>query len=130
MEQTSGRRYRIVLRGELGDQFQERFGGMTSAASAGADVLRQPTGIGFRFPETEQRIYEISFEPGSCHISPSTLLCRRRLVSQPGAAFTSPGSSVCTSAGIQASAGLSFNPFARPVQGAPPRRGIADPSPD
>ncbi len=52
MEQTSGRRYRIVLRGELGDQFQERFGGMALERKDGftvltGDVIDQAQLLGF-----------------------------------------------------------------------------------
>ena len=39
MEQPSGRRYRIVLRGELGDQFRERFGAMALERKDGLTVL-------------------------------------------------------------------------------------------
>jgi hypothetical protein len=39
MKQTSGRRYRIVLRGELGDQFQGRFGAMALERKHGLTVL-------------------------------------------------------------------------------------------
>jgi hypothetical protein len=39
MKQTSGRRYRIVLRGELGDQFQGRFGAMVLERKRGLTVL-------------------------------------------------------------------------------------------
>jgi hypothetical protein len=39
MKQTSGRRYRIVLRGELGDQFQGRFGAMALERKNGLTVL-------------------------------------------------------------------------------------------
>jgi hypothetical protein len=39
MEQTSGSRYQIVLRGELGDQFQGRFGGMALERKDGFTVL-------------------------------------------------------------------------------------------
>jgi hypothetical protein len=39
MEQTSGRRYRIVLRGELGDHFQGRFEGMALARKDGLTIL-------------------------------------------------------------------------------------------
>jgi hypothetical protein len=39
MEQTSGSRYRIVLRGELGDQFEGRFGGMALERKNGLTVL-------------------------------------------------------------------------------------------
>ena len=39
MERTSGHRYRIVLRGELGDQFRERFGGMALERANGFTVL-------------------------------------------------------------------------------------------
>jgi len=39
MEQTSGRRYRIVLRGELGDQFKGRFGEMALERENGFTVL-------------------------------------------------------------------------------------------
>jgi hypothetical protein len=38
-EQASGHRYRIVLRGELGDQFQGRFAGMTLERKSGMTVL-------------------------------------------------------------------------------------------
>jgi hypothetical protein len=39
MEDMSGRRYRIVLRGELGDQFQGRFAGMALERKEGLTVL-------------------------------------------------------------------------------------------
>jgi hypothetical protein len=39
MKQRSGRRYRIVLRGELGDQFQGRFGAMALERKHGLTVL-------------------------------------------------------------------------------------------
>jgi hypothetical protein len=42
MGNASGRRYRIVLRGELGDQFQARFEGMTLERKRGTTVLTGP----------------------------------------------------------------------------------------
>lgn len=39
MEKTSGRRYCITLRGELGDHFQSRFGDMALERKNGLTVL-------------------------------------------------------------------------------------------
>jgi hypothetical protein len=68
MEQTSGRRYRIVLRGELGDQFQERFGGMTLKRTKGLTVLTgnvidQAQLIGFVQRGQELGVELVSVEP-------------------------------------------------------------------
>jgi hypothetical protein len=68
MEQTRGRRYRIVLRGELGDQFQERFGGMALERNDGLTVLTgtvvdQAQLIGFVQRGQELGIELVSVEP-------------------------------------------------------------------
>jgi len=68
MRQTSGRRYRIVLRGELGDQFQERFGGMALERQNGLTVLTgtvidQAQLIGFVERSQELGVELVSVEP-------------------------------------------------------------------
>ena len=68
MKQTSGRRYRIVLRGELGDQFQERFGGMALERQNGLTVLTgtvidQAQLIGFVERGQELGVELVSVEP-------------------------------------------------------------------
>ena len=68
MRQTSGRRYRIVLRGELGDQFQERFGGMELERENGLTVLTgtvidQAQLIGFVERSQELGVELVSVEP-------------------------------------------------------------------
>jgi len=68
MKQTSGRRYRIVLRGELGDQFQERFGGMALERQNGLTVLTgtvidQAQLIGFVGRAQELGVELVSVEP-------------------------------------------------------------------
>lgn len=68
MERTSGRRYRIVLRGELGDQFQERFGGMALERRDGLTVLTghvadQAQLIGFVQRGQELGVELVSVEP-------------------------------------------------------------------
>jgi hypothetical protein len=68
MEQTSGRHYRIVLRGELGDQFQERFGGMALERKNGLTVLTgevvdQAQLLGFVERSQELGVELVSVEP-------------------------------------------------------------------
>jgi hypothetical protein len=68
MEQTSGQRYRIVLRGELGDQFQGRFGGMELERRDGmtiltGDVIDQAQLIGFVGRGQELGVELVSVEP-------------------------------------------------------------------
>jgi len=68
MRQTSGRRYRIVLRGELGDQFRERFGGMALERQDGLTVLTgtvidQAQLIGFVERGQELGVELVSVEP-------------------------------------------------------------------
>ena len=68
MRQTSGRRYRIVLRGELGDQFRGRFGGMALERQDGLTVLTgtvidQAQLIGFVERGQELGVELVSVEP-------------------------------------------------------------------
>jgi hypothetical protein len=68
MEQTRSRRYRIVFRGELGDQFQERFGGMALERKNGSTVLTgdvrdQAQLIGFVERGQELGVELVSVEP-------------------------------------------------------------------
>jgi hypothetical protein len=68
MEQTSGHRYRIVLRGELGDQFQERFGAMKLERKDGLTVLTgqvvdQAQLLGFVERGQELGVELVSVEP-------------------------------------------------------------------
>jgi hypothetical protein len=68
MEQTSGRRYRIVLRGELGDQFQRRFGEMALERTDGLTVLTgtvidQAQLMGFVERSQELGVELVSIEP-------------------------------------------------------------------
>jgi hypothetical protein len=68
MRQTSSRRYRIVLRGELGDQFQERFEGMALTRESGftvltGDVIDQAQLIGFVQRGQDLGVELVSVEP-------------------------------------------------------------------
>jgi hypothetical protein len=68
MERIRGRRYRIVLRGELGDQFQARFGGMALERANGltvltGNVLDQAQLIGFIERGQELGVELVSVEP-------------------------------------------------------------------
>jgi len=68
MEQTSGRRYRIVFRGELGDQFQGRFGGMALEGRNGlttltGEVVDQAQLIGYVQRGQELGVDLVSVEP-------------------------------------------------------------------
>jgi hypothetical protein len=68
MGKTPGRRYRIVLRGELGDQFQGRFRGMTLERTNGMTVLTgnvidQAQLIGFIERGQELGVELVSVEP-------------------------------------------------------------------
>jgi hypothetical protein len=68
MKHTSGRNYRIVLRGELGDQYRERFGGMTLERQSGMTVLTgkvidQAQLLGFVERGQELGIELVSVEP-------------------------------------------------------------------
>jgi hypothetical protein len=68
MKQSSSRRYRIVLRGELGDQFQGRFGEMALERKDGLTVLTgtvidQAQLIGFVERGQELGVELVSVEP-------------------------------------------------------------------
>jgi len=68
MEKTSGRCYRITLRGELGDQFQGRFGDMALERKNGLTVLTgtvidQAQLLGFVERGQELGVELVSVEP-------------------------------------------------------------------
>jgi hypothetical protein len=68
MKRTRGRRYRIVFRGELGDQFRGRFGEMALEGRNGlttltGEVVDQAQLIGFVERGQELGVELVSVEP-------------------------------------------------------------------